>query len=75
MLSSIANILADIGNFFSSIVSFITKLFSDLVYVVQLIGETVAEIPSYFSWLPASVVAAIVALFAIVVIYKVLGRD
>lgn len=75
MLSSIASILSDIGNFFSSIVSFITKLFSDLVYVVQLIGQTVSEIPGYFSWLPVPIVAGLVSLFAIVVIYKVLGRD
>ena len=75
MLSSIVEILKSIGDFFSSVVSFITKLFSDLVYVVQLIGETVAEIPDYLSWLPSGVVASLIVLFSIVVIYKVLGRD
>ena len=75
MLDSIFNILSQIGDFFTSVGKFIVKLFNDLVYVIQLIGETVADLPNYFGWLPSELLSILLSIFAIVVIYKVLGRD
>lgn len=62
-------------NFFNSIIDFVISFIEDIVYIIKLTGEFVLNIPSYFSWLPSSVVAMLVAIFAVVVIYKVLGRE
>lgn len=64
-----------IGEFFSTVIDFVIGLVEDIVYVIKLTGETVLKIPEYFDWLPEAVVAVIVSAFAIVVIYKVLGRE
>lgn len=54
---------------------FLVGLISDLVYLVQLTGKFLAQIPVYFSWLPAELLTLIVLIFTIVVLYKVLGRE
>lgn len=75
MLKDLAETLKAIGEFLASIVTFVVDFIGDLVYTVELIGETVLGLPDYFTWLPSSIVALIISLFAIVVIYKVLGRQ
>lgn len=67
--------LESIFSFFKSIYDFVVSFFEDIVYIIQLTAAFVARIPSYFSWLPAEALTLIVALFAVVVIYKVLGRE
>lgn len=69
-------------NFFSSIVDgiklafdFLFDMIKDLGYVVRLLGSFIVKIPSFFSWLPAGVVAILVTTFGIVLIYKLLGRE
>lgn len=75
MLQEIRDILVAIGDFFKTIIDFVISFFQDLVYMVKLVGETVSELPEYFDWMPASLVALIIAIFAVVVIYKILGRE
>lgn len=59
----------------SSCIDFLIGFISDIVYVIELTGKFVLQIPEYFSWLPAPVLSVIVLIFAVVVIYKVLGRE
>ena len=75
MFEFIGNILQNIANFFVSIWEFITHVFEEIVYIIKLLGAAVASIPSYFTWLPGSVIALILVTIAIVVIYKVAGRE
>lgn len=75
MLQQIASFIKSIGDFFNTVFNFVLDFISDLVYLVKLIGETVAKIPSYFEWLPAPVLAILASILAIVVIYKILGRE
>lgn len=75
MLQEIRDILVAIGNFFKTIIDFVIAFFQDLVYMVKLVSQTVAELPEYFEWLPGSLVALIIAIFGVVVIYKILGRE
>ena len=58
-----------------SIVDFVVGLFQDLIYMIKLLGEFIVKIPQYIGWLPTSSIALIVAIFAIVIIYKILGRE
>lgn len=71
----IVNFLKAIGTAISTAISFLVSIIQDLVYVAGLVGSTVAKIPSWFSWLPAEVLVIFVALLAVVVIYKIMGRD
>lgn len=75
MLKTIEEFFLSVGDVISSLIDFVVGLVEDLVYVVTLCGQFVAKIPTLFSWLPTEVLALIVTLFAIVVIYKILGRE
>ena len=74
-MEAIINFFKGIGEALLGIFDFIIGLVNDLIYIIKLTGEFVAKIPSYFSWLPAPVLALIISAFAVVVIYKVLGRE
>lgn len=75
MLETIKNTLLSIGDFFVTIFDFVVGFVNDIINVIKYCASAVAKIPDYFAWLPAEILAIIVALFAIVVIYKVLGRE
>lgn len=74
-MADILAFLKGIGSAITSLIDFLISFISDIVYICQLCGEFVLNIPSYFSWLPAEAVAIIVTIFAIVVIYKIAGRE
>ena len=75
MLRSIEQFFKTFSDILTSLIEFVVDLVEDLVYVVTLCGEFVAKIPDLFSWLPNEILALIITLFAIVVIYKILGRE
>lgn len=75
MLGTLKEYIIGIGELFISLYRFVLDFFSDVVYVIKLTAKFVANIPQYFSWLPGPVLALIVSIFAVVVIYKVLGRE
>lgn len=75
MFEFIGNLLQNILNFFSSLWELLVNLVNDVVFVVQSLAKVVTTIPSYFNWLPAGVLATLVVIIAVVVIYKVMGRE
>ena len=75
MLESILNTLTSIGDFFASIIEWVADFIEDLVQMAKYLGQAVVEFPTYFNWLPSSVLAILITLVGIVVIYKFLGRD
>lgn len=75
MLSTLKDYIVGIGELFTSLYHFVLDFFSDVCYVIKLTAQFVVKIPTYFSWLPAPVLALVVSIFAVVVIYKVLGRE
>lgn len=75
MLTTIKDFLVGIGDAIVSLWDFIIGFFEDLVYIIQLTGKFVLNIPSYFAWMPGEIVTLIIMIFSIVVIYKVLGRE
>ena len=74
-MQAIIDFFNTVGNVISTVINFVVKMFSDLVMMLQLLAKFIVNIPSYFGWLPTSVVAVIVTIFSIVVIYKILGRE
>ena len=67
--------LESIASGIASIVEVIISLLVELVYVITMLGRFVSEIPAYFMWLPTSAITLLSTIFAIVVVYKVVGRD
>lgn len=74
-MQTIIDWLKNIGGMISSMFDFVIGIVEDLAYVAGLLAEFVLQIPDYFCWLPEEALAVIVTIFAIVVIYKLLGRE
>lgn len=74
-MDALISFFEGIGNAIVSAFNFVVSLVSDIVYMIQLTGKFLAQIPSYFSWIPAEITALLVVLFSVVVIYKILGRE
>lgn len=74
-IDAIISWLGGIADAIAGFFAFVGSLVSDLVYMVRLTAKMLAQIPSYFSWLPAPVLALLGTIFAIVVLYKIFGRD
>lgn len=74
-MDGIIGFLRGIGSAIVSAFDFIIGFFQDLIYIIQLTGKFLLQIPAYFSWMPVEVVSLLVVLFGIVVIYKIMGRE
>lgn len=74
-MNALLDFFKGIGDAIVAVFDFVISLFEDLIYMIKLLGQVVLNIPVYFSWLPAPVLALIVVIISIVVIYKILGRE
>lgn len=74
MLEAIKTFIQNIGNFFSTLWTFVIEFFEGLVFVVKTMATIVPNIPSYFSWLPAAALTLVVTAIGLVVAYKIIGR-
>lgn len=74
-MQAVIDFLTGIGDGVLAIVDFMGSLIEDILYVVQLTGSFVLKIPEFFDWLPPELLAIVVSLFAVVVVYKILGRE
>lgn len=74
-MQSILDFFVGVYNTVSELVNYVIGFIGDLVYVVKLTGQFVANIPVYFAWMPSAVVSVLISIFSVVVIYKVLGRE
>lgn len=74
-MGALLDVLKYIGNLLVSVVDFVIGLFEDLIYMIQLLGKFIIELPMYFSWLPPELVSMLLLIFGIVVVYKILGRE
>lgn len=74
-MNALISFFQGIGRAITGAFDFVVSLFSDIVYMIQLTGKFVGQLPTYFSWMPAEISALLLILFAIVVIYKILGRE
>lgn len=64
-----------IGTALTSTIDFLLTMVMDIVYLVQMGLQFLASVPSYFSWLPAPILALVVSILTVMVILKVAGRD
>lgn len=74
-MDAVISFFKGIGQAITSAFDFVVSLVSDIVYLVQITGKFLTQLPSYFSWMPAEISALLLVLFTIVVLYKILGRE
>lgn len=74
-MQAILDFLGSIGGAIVAAFDFLVSLIMDLVYLVQITGKMLAQIPLYFSWMPPAISAIVITAVTIAVLYKILGRD
>lgn len=74
-MGAIIDFFTGIGDAIGTVINFVVQLFTDMLTMLQLLAKFIGDIPSYFGWLPSSVVAVVIIIFSIVVIYKIIGRE
>lgn len=74
-MTAIINFLQGIASGVTAAIEFLLSMIADVAYVVELTAKFVAQIPDYLSFLPSPILAMVVSMFAVVVIYKILGRE
>lgn len=74
-MDAIIGFFTGIADLLSGAFDFLLNLVGDIVYTAILIGKAVASIPTFFTWLPAPVLALVVTIFGVVAIYKLIGRE
>lgn len=75
MLQSIWQAIQNIGSFFTGIGTFIKDLIQDIVYMISVLTVISGGVLSYFSWLPLVTATIFSTVIAIVIIYKIIGRE
>lgn len=74
-MQTLIDFVKSITDVIAAVIDFVIGLFQDLIYMIQLLGQVLLNIPNYFMWLPAEALALIVLTIGVVVIYKILGRE
>lgn len=75
MFEFLSEAIQNIINFFSTVWNFIIQFFTEVVYLIKLLGSVIINMPSYFVWLPATITVLIILAISIIVVLRVLGRD
>ena len=74
-MSALVGFFTGLADLLRSVIDFFVGLVGDIVYIATLIAKAVAAIPSYFTWLPAPLLSLLLVIFAVVALYKILGRE
>lgn len=74
-MQAIIDFFATIGDIVTVVIEFVVGLFKDLLFLIQLLGNFLANLPTYLGFLPSAVVASVIVIFSIAVIFKILGRE
>lgn len=74
-MQAIIDFFKSFAEIVSSLVDFVIGIVQDLLYVIQLLGSLIVKIPQMIGWLPSACITLVVTLFAVVLIYKILGRE
>lgn len=71
----IVDFFTAIGDIITFVIDFVISLFEDIVFVVQLCAQFLANIGSYFSWLPAEAISLVTVMITVIIIYRIAGRE
>lgn len=71
----LADLLTELGNLIKNGFEAVMSFFADIATLGSNVGKAITSIPSFLGGLPSELLALFVSLFAIVAVYKILGRD
>lgn len=74
-MQAIFDAIKNFITFISNIFTFVLELMKDLVYYVGTILKITRDVPRWLTFLPSVMLAPLVACLALVVVYKIIGRD
>ena len=74
-MDGIIRFLDGIGQAIVTAFDFLVSFFQDIVWIIKTVGWAVAKIPALFSWMPSELLSIVLLIFAVVVIYKIMGRE
>lgn len=74
-MTAIINAVKAIAAGVKTAIEFLGTLIEDTAYIASLCAQFVSQIPEYLSFMPPVVLTIIVSMFAVVVVYKILGRE
>lgn len=75
-MQPIIDLLASIGEGITTALDFLGGLIEDLVTMAKLLADGMLAVPQWLGmFFPAELVIPIVGVLAIVVIYKIIGRE
>lgn len=75
MLDAIFKAIQDVVSFINSAWLFLKNAWDEIVMLVTMLKDFLAQIPSLIGFLPVSIASLIVLGFGVVVLYKILGRE
>mgnify|MGYP003308653132 CR=1 FL=1 len=58
-----------------TVFSYLLETVVGLANVIKMLLYFVPKIPRYFRWMPAECLSLVTAIFGVVVIYKIIGRE
>lgn len=74
-MDAIINFFKSIGEVITSCISLVWTLLEDLVQIILMLANFLAQIPGLLSWLPPDIGVILFATITVVVIYKITGRE
>lgn len=74
-MQAILDFFQSVGDILTGVINFFISLVKDIVFIVETTAAVLLQIPQYFSWLPVQLLTVLTTVFAVVVIYKIAGRE
>lgn len=74
-MDAILGFFSGLADLIGGAVDFLIGFLADLLYIAQLTAKAVGAIPGYLALLPSPVIALLTTIFAVVVLYKIFGRE
>jgi len=74
-MQGLIDLFKGLADIISALVNFVIGIVMDLLYVISLLGSLILKIPDMIGWLPSACITLVGTTFAIVLIYKILGRE
>ena len=74
-MNGLLDFFAGLGDIVVSVFQFLFQTVKDLIYIVVLLTSLINRIPDMIGWLPSACITLVVTTFAIVLIYKIVGRE
>lgn len=64
-----------IGQAINTVIDFVISFFQDTIWIIKTVGWAFAQLPNLLSWIPSELLTIVTTIFAVVMVYKIMGRE